>query len=79
MDVVSMCRDAYPDMNIISAAASERDDCCRIISTDGHILRPDKGRLIDEGYLLSMPREKIAHGFNEQKNGRVLHQTYMRI
>ncbi|MGV8086154.1 MAG: radical SAM protein [Candidatus Woesearchaeota archaeon] len=77
LNIISRCKNSYPGINLVSAIASERDDCCRILSTNGHILRPNKGKLMDEGRLLSINYDTLSKNFNQQKNDRVLHQTYL--
>ncbi|MFH1174588.1 MAG: radical SAM protein [archaeon] len=77
LDVVAQCRRAHPDINIVSAIAHERDDCCRIISSIGNLLQPTKAGLENLGQVLSLPSELISKGFNQPKNERVLRQTYV--
>ena len=77
LTVVNQCRKAYPQINIVSSVAHERDDCCRVISSDGHMLRPTDNGLVDLGNLECLTEQAVLEGFNQPKNERILRKTYL--
>lgn len=76
--VVEQCRSAYPGINIISSDAYQNDDSCRIISAEGHLLKPGHDGLEDMGKLEEITRNVMLDDFNQAKNERLFRKTYSR-
>jgi MoaA/NifB/PqqE/SkfB family radical SAM enzyme len=72
--LVQKCKESYPSINIIST--QPKNDFCRIISVDGHLLKPIEGGLEDVGDLLTIIKQKIEEGFNSKANEAYLRKTY---
>jgi len=77
LHIVGNCQKTHPQMNIVSCAAHERDDCCRVLSSEGHLLRPSESGLIDLGKLDSLSSYQVTEGCNIQKNEHILRSTYI--
>jgi len=75
--VVNNCKEAHPDLNIVYSVAHDRDDCCRIISSDGHLLQPTEERLVDLGSLVSISEKEMIVDFDGIKNEYFLRKTYL--
>jgi MoaA/NifB/PqqE/SkfB family radical SAM enzyme len=75
-ETVIQCRQAHPRMNIIASISHERDDCCRVLSADGHFLMPGKDGLVDLGDIKTARAGILLTGFNAQKHEYFLRKTY---
>lgn len=71
--IADQCVKAYPALNIIHSNAYSRDSGCRILSFEGHLLKPMKNKLIDLGQI----SERIEDNeFNQVLNEYFLNKTY---
>jgi len=70
------CIEKNKGINIIASIAHSRDSGCRILSTEGHLLKPDKNSLIDLGDITNLISDK---DFNENINVHFLNKTYPKI
>jgi len=70
------CIEKNKGINIIASIAHSRDSGCRILSTEGHLLKPNKNKLIDLGEISNFITDK---DFNENINVHFLNKTYPRI
>lgn len=70
------CQETYSNMNIIVAEAHSNDDACRVISVDGHLLKPTMQGLEEIGDLLEMTEEEMINEFNSEKNELFFKKTY---
>jgi len=77
--IVTACKKTHPDLNIISSAAHTRDSSCRILSSEGRLLKPCNEGLQDLGTLFSITDKRFVDGFNEVMNSYFLDKTYPRL
>lgn len=70
------CVEKNKGINIIASIAHSRDSGCRILSTEGHLLKPDKNKLIDLEDITNLISDK---DFNENINVHFLNKTYPKI
>ncbi|MFH1638351.1 MAG: radical SAM protein [Candidatus Woesearchaeota archaeon] len=66
------CKSENAGLNIISSAAHSRDALCRILSCNGHILKPAVNGLEDKGEICS----KAFEGFDRRMNNSFYWLTY---
>jgi hypothetical protein len=75
-DIVKKCMNLYPDINILPLKAEKPNDYCRIISSNGHLMKPDKNQLIDLGRFISLEDDAVRKDFSLENNNRYLNKAY---
>jgi len=73
---VKLCKSLYPKMNIIATPAYSRQKGCRILSSNGHLLRPVHNTLKDLGPVCF--EKKIFKGYDDEMSRYFLEKTYPR-
>jgi len=74
--VYAECKKSHPGINIIHSSAHERDDCCRVLSSQGHLLKPLSRGFHDLGRLILLSEKEMADEFDEKRNIYFFKQTY---
>ena len=76
LEVREECIAKNKEINIIATTAHERNDCCRIISTNGDFIKPTKEGLVNLGSVFEINEKELSQGFDDKKNEFFLKKTY---
>jgi MoaA/NifB/PqqE/SkfB family radical SAM enzyme len=76
-EVASKCKKEHPEINIICPVAYTQDTGCRILSSEGHLLKPNKNELIDLGSIFENHSED--NDFNQKINVYFFNKTYPKM
>lgn len=76
LDAVRKCRDLNPGINIIATVAYSRDKGCRVLSSNGHLLKPSRNKFIDLGVVSADP--ELLDDYDNDMNIKFFEMTYMK-
>lgn len=76
LKVATECKRKYKSINIIDPVAYSQDSGCRILSTNGHLMKPDGNKLEDMGIVLDSMGKSDDGEFNKLVNEHFYNKTY---
>ena len=75
--VAGKCKKIFLNINIIAAVAYSRDNGCRVLSSNGHLLKPVRNSFIDLGSMTAdSEQELLLNDFDNDLNTKFFMMTY---
>ena len=75
-NIVDESKKKNKNLNIIHSEKYTRDSACRVVSCDGHLIKPCKNCFIDLGEILSVNDKKMKEDFDFERSEYFLNKTY---